>query len=369
MVTFRQSTLDPVRGGVVAVNNAEDDHDEQGRPSAWEAAWKVLAPATDLVTPMAVRVAASLGLTDLMADDAVPVEELARRSDTDADALGRLLRHLVCRGIFTEREPGRFAVNEPAALLASDHPAGMRAWLDLGGLGGRMDLAFTGLLHTVRTGQPAWETVFGTPFWDHLAASPQLSASFDALMAAGADQVADAAGGYDWSSVRHVVDVGGGSGVLLAEVLHANPDIRATLVDLPDTVERGRQYLAERGLATRCEFVGQSFFDPLPTGGDAYVLRRVVHDWSDDDALLILRRCADAAGQRGRVVLIESRGTSSDDPAMFAEMNLRMLVLCGGRERTVEDYIALAAEAGLGVADVHSTALGHIVLDCTPQGP
>ncbi|MEV4109390.1 methyltransferase [Nonomuraea sp. NPDC049695] len=342
--------------------------DEQGRPSAWEAAWEVLAPVTDLVTPMAVRVAATLGLTDLMAGEAVPVEELARRSGTDADALGRLLRHLVCHGVFTEREPGRFAVNEPAALLASDHPSGMRAQLDLGAFGGQMDLAFTGLLHTVRTGRPAWETVFGAPFWHHLAANPQLSLSFDATMAAGADYVADAAGGYDWSGVRHVVDVGGGTGALLAKVLRAYPDIRATLVDLPETVDRGRRYLAERGLEPRCEFAGQSFFDPLPAGGDVYVLRRVVHDWGDDDALLILRRCADAAGQHGRVVVIDSSGGSGADPAMFAEMNLRMLVLSGGRERTVEDYVALAAGAGLDVADVHRTPLGHVVLDLRAGG-
>ncbi|MBF8185394.1 methyltransferase [Nonomuraea sp. K274] len=324
---------------------------------------------TDLITPMAVRVAASLGLTDLMAGDAVPVEELARRSGTNADALGRLLRHLVCRGVFTEPEPGRFAVNGPAALLASGHPSGMRAQLDLGGFGGQMDLAFVGLLHTVRTGQPAWETVFGASFWHHLAATPEMSVSFDAMMAGGADYVTDAAEGYDWSGVRHVVDVGGGTGALLAEVLRTHPDIRATLVDLPDTVDRGRQYLVERGLDARCEFAGQSFFDPLPAGGDAYVLRRVAHDWGDDDAVRILRRCADAAGQHGRVVLIESHGTSGDDPAMFAEMNLRMLVLSGGRERTTEDYVALAAKAGLAVADVHSTPLGHVILDCAPLGP
>ena len=338
------------------------DNDD-GRTSAWASAWEVLGPVIDLVTPMAVRVAATLGLADLMAGDAVPVEELARRSGTDADALARLLRHLVCRGLFAEPEPGRFAVNGPAALLASDHPAGMRAQLDLDGFGGQMDLAFTGLLHTVRTGQPAWETVFGAPIWTHLAANPRMSESFDAMMAGGADYVADAAKGYDWSGVRHVVDVGGGTGVLLAEVLGANPDLRGTLVDLPDTVDRGRRHLAGLGLDTRCEFVGQSFFDPLPTGGDAYVLRRVVHDWDDADAALILRRCADAAGRQGRVVLIESRGGSGDDPAMFAEMNLRMLVLAGGRERTVDDYAALAAEAGLAVADVRNTTLGHVILD------
>ncbi|MEV4896990.1 methyltransferase [Nonomuraea sp. NPDC055795] len=326
--------------------------------TAWEEAWAVLAPVTDLVTPMAVRVAATLRLSDLMGDEPVPVHELARRSGADPDALVRLLRHLVGRGVFAEPEPGRFAVNGPAALLASGHPSGMRARLDLDGFGGQMDVAFTGLLHTVRTGLPAWETVFGADIWSYLTAHPRMSATFDAMMADGADYLADAAGGYDWSGARHVVDVGGGTGMLLAEVLGAFPDLRGTLVDLPGTVERGRRHLAGLGLESRCSFAGQSFFDPLPAGGDAYVLRRVIHDWSDDDAQRILRRCADAAGPDGRVVVIEQRA----DPAMFAEMDLRMLVLSGGRERTVEDYTTLATGAGLQIAGLHDTPLGHLVL-------
>ncbi|TYB69635.1 methyltransferase [Nonomuraea sp. PA05] len=334
-------------------------HDEQSQASAWVKAWKVLEPVTDLVTPMAVRVAATLRLTDLMAADAVSVEELARRAGADADALGRLLSLLVCRGVYAEKEPGRFAVNEAAALLASDHPSGMRARLDLDGFGGQMDLAFTGLLHTVRTGGPAWETVFGAPYWDHLAANPELSASFDAMMATGADYVADLVEGYDWSRARHVVDVGGGSGVFVAEVLRAHPEVRATLVDLPGTVERGRRYLAGLGLEGRCSFAGQSFFEPLPAGGDVYVLKRVVHDWGDDEARRILRRCGEAAGPDGRVVVIET----GDDPAMVAEMSLRMLVLSGGRERSVDGYRALVEEAGLGVAGVRRTPLGHVIIE------
>ncbi|MQA84528.1 MAG: methyltransferase [Streptosporangiales bacterium] len=320
----------------------------------------------DLVTPMAVRVAATLRLADLIGNGAVGVDELAERSGTDAEALGRLLRHLVSHGMFAERRPGKFTVNEPARLLRSDHPSGMRVWLDLDGFGGQMDLAFTGLLHTVRTGQPAWEVVFGSPFWRHLADNPDMAASFDATMAAGPEYVVDAVSGYDWTRASHVVDVGGGTGALLAEVLQAHPDMRATLVGLPDTVRRGRQFLATRGLDRRCDFAGQSFFDPLPRGGDAYVLSGVVHDWGDDEAVEILRRCAEAAGDHGRVVIIEGHGTSGDDSGAFAEMNLRMLVLCGGRERSLDDYTGLAAAAGLRVADVHTTPLGHVLLDCVP---
>jgi hypothetical protein len=325
-------------------------------------AWQRLAPLTDLVTPMAVRVAATLRLADLIAGGTDHVDDLAARTGTDADALGRMLRHLTCHGVFTEPTPGRFANNDTADLLRSDHSAGMRTMFDLDGFGGRMDLVFTDLMHTVRTGQPAWEAVFGAPYWDYLAADPAMAASFDAAMVDPSR--AAAATAYDWSGVRHVVDVGGGTGALLAEVLRADADVWATLVDLPDTVERGRRFLAERGLDGRCEFAGQSFFDPLPAGADVYLLSAVIHDWDDGPATAILRRCAEAAGAAGRVVIVESHGTAGDDPAMFAEMNLRMLVLSGGRERAVEDYQALAAAAGLTTTDVRTTSAGLVVIDC-----
>ncbi|MEV0573390.1 MULTISPECIES: methyltransferase [unclassified Streptomyces] len=330
-------------------------------------AWRTIGPLMDLVTPMALRVAATLRLADLIADGAGQGGELARRSGTDPDALGRMMRHLVCHGVFTEPEPGRFGLNGTAELLRSEHPAELRLSLDLDGFGGTMDLAFTGLLHTVRTGEPAWETVFGAPFWPYLAAHPRMGASFDATMSAGAALVRDAAGGYDWSAARHVTDVGGGRGALLAELLDTHPGLRATLLDLPDTAARGREFLAARGLADRCEAVGQSFFDPLPAGSDVYVLNKVVHDWDDDRARALLRRCAEAAGERGRVVVIEAHGTSGADPAQFAEMDLRMLVLAGGRERGIDEYEALASAAGLRVDDVRTTPLDHVILDCAPR--
>ncbi|WP_280182682.1 methyltransferase [Nocardia cyriacigeorgica] len=326
-------------------------------------AWKTLGPLMDLVTPMAMRVAATLRIADFVAEGPLPVEELAHRSDTDADALARLLRHLVCHGVFTEPSPGTFGENEIAALLRSDHPSRMRGYLDLDGFFGRMDLVFTGLLHTVRTGKPAWQEVFGAPFWHYLHTHPAMSAAFDEAMASG--RLADEAGGYDWSSARHIVDVGGGTGTFLAHVLEAHPEARGTLVDLPETVERGRHYLSARGLDGRCAIAGQSFFDPLPTGGDVYVLCRVIHDWDDEQAAAILRRCADAAGPDGRVVIIEGYD-STGDPASFAEMNLRMLLISGGRERSIEAYTVLAATAGLTVADVQPTPLGHLVIDCVP---
>lgn len=341
---------------------ADETPIEGQQPSAWQ----VLGPVIDLITPMAVRAAATLRLADLMTDGPAPVDELARKSGSDPEALGRMLRHLVSHGVFAEPSPGMFDTNEIAVLLRSDHPAGMQGFLDLEKFGGQMDLAFTELLHTLRTGGPAWEKVFGAPFWEYLAAHPSMSASFDATMAAGSDYSTDAAAGYDWSGVRHVMDVGGGTGAFLAVVLEANPKLRATLLDLPDTVERGRQQLTARGLDGRCEFAGQSFFEQLPTGADVYVLYSVLHDWDDQQATAILRRCTEAAGDHGRVLVIEETGTEDGDPAGFAEMNLRMLVLSGGRERSNADYAALVARAGLTVAGSHTTPLGQVIIECVP---
>lgn len=337
---------------------ASDGTGMDGAPSGWQ----VLAPLIDLVTPMAVRVAATLRLADLIHDAPVAVEAIADESGTDPDALARLLRHLTSHGIFAEPRPREFAMTDLAMLLRSDHPSGMQVSLDLGGFGGQMDLAFIELLHTVRTGQPAWDRVFGAPFWEFLANNPAMSASFDAAMSAGAEYVADDVASYDWSNSHHVVDVGGGTGTLITNLLHADPHLRATLVDLPETVERARVHLAAQNLNDRVEFVGQSFFDPLPTDGDVYVLNSILHDWPDREATTILRRCARAAAETGRVVIIEEHGDSGQAQA---EMDLRMLVLCGGQERTLDEYTTLVGEADLTVTDVRTTPLGQISIECT----
>ncbi|WP_436762919.1 methyltransferase [Streptosporangium sp. V21-05] len=328
-------------------------------------AWRAMTPLMDLVTPMALRVAVTLRLPDLVDEDGSDIDDLAARTGSDPDALGRLLRHLVGRGVFAEPRPGTFAANGTAVLLRRDHPSAVWRWLDLDGFGGRMDLAFTGLADTVRTGRPAWPAVFGAPFWSYLDANPELSASFDATMAANAGY-GELAEGYDWSALTRVADVGGGTGALLAGLLLRHEGLRGVLVDLPGTASRAREYLAGRGLGDRCETVGRSFFDELPGGADAYVLNRVLHDWADTEATAILRRCADAAGPRGRVLILESPIVSGTDPAMFAEMDLRMLVLSGGRERTVDDYRALAAAAGLRVAAVRDITARHTVVECVP---
>jgi SAM-dependent methyltransferase len=321
----------------------------------------------DVATPFAVRVAATFRVADALRDGPLPADELAARCGVRADPLGRVLRHLVCRGVFEEPAPGVFATNAAARQLESGHPGGLRAWLDLDGAVGRADIAFGRLAETVRTGADAYATAFGRPFWDELGADPGLATSFGALMAAKSEFTAPAiAGARDWSDARHVVDVGGGTGRLLIELLSGNPHLRGTVVDLSAPVDETVAALEAHGVAGRCEVVRGSFFDPLPAGADLYVLSDVLGDWDDPQAEQILRRCAEAAGPAGRVLVAEM--VPGEDPAGFTDMDLRMLVYVGGRMRTVDETAALADRAGLTVTGVARAADGYAVIECRPAG-
>jgi O-methyltransferase domain len=319
---------------------------------------------TDVITPWAVRVAATLRLSDLLASGATTLDDLATLAGADRDALGRLLRYLVCRGIYAETSPEVYALTELSRLLQSGHPAGRRAWLDMDGVGGRNDRTFADLLASVRTGRPAYAAVHGRPFWDDLAADPELARSFDALMAGHASWFGLVVTAFDWSRATHVVDVGGGCGTLLGEVLRAQPQLRGTLVDLPGTTATAPATFAEAGVADRVEVVAGSFFEPLPPDGDLYVLSNVLHDWPDDAAVRILSRCAEAAGPDGRILIIERLSAGPGDPETTTRMDLRMLVLVGGRERTLDAFGGLASAAGLALTPVGTTRSGHTLMEC-----
>jgi len=316
-------------------------------------------------TPWALRVAVTLGIPDQLAAGVDGVEELASRSGADPDALSRLMRYLAHKEVFAETGPDRYGLTEVSQLLRSGHPAGMTGWLDLNGASGRWSRTYVDLLSAVRTGKPVYEDVYGQPFWTDLAESPALSTSFDTLMAQqsrwSAPLVADA---YDWSDARHVVDVGGGSGTLLATILKANAHLRGTLVDRPSTVDLARPALDAAGVADRCTVVGGSFFDPLPAGADVYLVANVMHDWGDPECVAILRRCAEAVPRSGRVVITEGIVGGSGDQSFVSELDLLMLVAFGGRERSVEEFATLAREAGLRLLCVHPTVSGMSLIEC-----
>jgi 2,7-dihydroxy-5-methyl-1-naphthoate 7-O-methyltransferase len=266
---------------------------------------------------------------------------------------------LVSKGVFLEPEAGQFSLNETARGLLDPS---RRLGLDLEGIGGRMAYAWGSLLTYVRTGAPAYQEIFGLPFWDDLDTHPTIAASFDALIGPAGHGAPNPdfqiTGG--WEPVRTVVDVGGGTGAMLAEILRAHSHIHGTLVDLPRTVARSGEIFQSAGVTDRVTTVGQSFFEPLPTGADLYLLRGVLNDWPDREASAILSRCAEAARPDGRVVVLKSVGQDGAPRGLFIEM-----VLLGGKHRTVAEFRELASRSGLNVLSAERQS-GYFVVECGP---
>jgi uncharacterized glyoxalase superfamily protein PhnB len=312
-------------------------------------------PLTDLRTPWCVHAVATLGIADHIAGGITDVGELAAAAGCDADALHNVLGHLAGKGVFTEPEPGRFALTGTARRLFAD------PFLDLSGIGGRMAYAWGTLPTYVRTGRAGYHEVFGRPFWADLDAHPDVAASFNALIGPPGHGVPDPELGITggWEQVGTVVDVGGGTGAMLAEILHAHPGIRGTLVDLPGAVADAAETFRTAGVADRATTSAQSFFDPLPAGADVYLLKSVLNDWPDEETVAILRRCAEAAGPGGRVVI--TGGVSPDDAPRGLTIEM---VLLGGRTNTVAEFRKLAQEAGLEVVTTGRAPSGRFVVEC-----
>ncbi|HEY0640564.1 MAG TPA: methyltransferase [Pseudonocardiaceae bacterium] len=327
-----------------------------------------LAALTDLATPFAVRTLAALRVPDLIEDGVCGLTALAARTGTDAGALGRLLRYLAHRGLLTEPAGDTFALTEVGRLLLDDHPDGHRGYLDADGPAFRMDLAYAGLPHAVRTGGEAYSAVHGRTFWADLAADPVRRRWFDALMAAQQERTApQVARLHQWERAGHVVDVGGGSGALLAALLHAHPGLRGTVVDRAGAVAAAAERFAREGLSDRADVHAGDFFEPLPPGAGAYVVSRALTDWGDREATAILRRCREAAGGRGRVIVVEVLPTDPHVPHR-SPFDLQMLAVVGGRERTLADFAALAGAAGLTVAGTRHGTGGLVVIECAAPG-
>lgn len=320
-----------------------------------------LTALSDLCTPWCVHVVATLRIADHIANGANEINGLATAAGCDADSLSRVLRHLVSKGVFQETEPGRFALNEVARGLLDP---GERLGLDLAGIGGRMAYAWGTLLNFVRTGESSYPELFGRPFWEDLDAHPDIAASFDALMGPVGHGTPDPEVliNGDWESVRTVVDVGGGTGAMLAEILRARPEVQGTLIDLPATVARSGERFRAAGVDDRVRTIGQSFFDPLPAGADLYLLMKVLNDWPDRETKAILNRCAEAAAPTGRVVI--TGGVTPDD--VPGSLRIEM-VLVGGKSNTLTEFRELAREAGLEVCGAAVQRSGRFVVECRPK--
>jgi hypothetical protein len=300
-------------------------------------------------------VTARLGVADALAAGPRSGPELAATVGANSDALTRALRGLVIEGVLAEDAEGRFALTPVGDCLRSGADGSLR-----GAVLARGDLyyhAATGLLQTVVEGGTAFEHVHGKPFFAHLAAHPDLEAAFQGSMADRSRQEAAAvAAAYDFGGFQQLIDVGGGSGILLEAILLTAPRLRGVLFDRPTAVARARERIEAANLAERCNCIVGDFFAAVPTGADAYLLSRVLHDWDDIEATRILATSREAMATDGRLLVVEAvlPELAADGPAAV-RMDLHMLTLLGGRERTAAEFAALFAAAGLRVRRVVPT--------------
>ncbi len=319
----------------------------------------------NLLTRQAVRVVASLGIPDLIAAGVTELDDLAAQVGADRDALFRLSRHLVRRGIFTQPTPSTLGLTAVGELLLSDDSSGRHQYFQLSGVLPRFESALAGMMHSVLTGEPAYAHIHGAALWQQMGDDPLLTASFDAEMNSHARQIGPAfAAHYDWQGVARIADVGGGSGALLRILLDHLRDSNGTVIEFADAAQRARDAVNDAGFADRCQVVEADFFDHVPAVADTYLLSWILHDWDDEDAVTILRHCRMAAGPHGRVLVIEK----PYDLASDSDLDIRMLVFFGARERTRQEYEMLAERSGLRVESWTSLVSGFSVMDCRPVG-
>jgi SAM-dependent methyltransferase len=311
----------------------------------------------------AVSVAAKLRVADSLKDGPLSCDELARVHQVDPSSLYRLLRALASVGVFTEVSDRRFALTPTAEFLRSDVPGSLRAVATMGG----EDFTWRpwgDLLLTLKTGERAFDRIFGVPPFTYLAQNPDAAAVFDESMTGWSMQNSVAvAAAYDFSGIGTLMDVGGGHGYLLATILKANPSLRGILFETAEVAEGARGRFASEGLADRCQVAPGDFLTSIPEGADACILKSVIHDWDDQRATTILENCRRAVGPGGRVLLAEMVIPAGNDPHPGKLLDLEMLVMVGGRERTENDFRTLLAGAGFRMTRIVPTASPTCVIE------
>ncbi|WP_437733798.1 methyltransferase [Sorangium sp. So ce1335] len=318
------------------------------------------------ITQSVVTVA-KLGIADRLKDGPLPVEALAESTGAHAPSLYRVLRALASLGVFSETEQGSFGLTPVGDCLRSDAPGSLRAYALMTGDAWCQHCVID-LSRCVETGTPATTRLYGLDnIFQHFDAEPAAAANFNEAMSSFARQIHSAAvAAYDFSGVRRLVDVGGGHGALLASILSRHPEMRGVLFDLPRVVRDALAGLERAGVAERCEVAGGDFFRAVPEGADAYILSAIVHDWSDDDALVLLRNVRRAIADDGRLLLVESVIMPGDAPDFGKLLDLAMMLVGGGRERTEAEFRALLAAAGFRLTRVLPTASANAVIEALP---
>ncbi len=298
----------------------------------------------------ALYVFAKLGVADHLADGPKDAAVLARQVGVLPDPLHRILRALASVGALTVDASGRFGLTRTTGLLRTGGPDSRAPFVVF--QGEESYRAFGDLLHTVKTGETAFDHVYGMGHFEYLAQHPVASATFNAAMATSARFAASPLDGYDFSDHRTIVDIGGGTGALLGSILRANPGMRGILYDLPSAVAEAPSHLAAMGVQDRCEIRTGSAFESVPAGADVYLMSRILHDFADERALVLLRNCRRAVPAGGLLLLREGVLAETDIPRRRALLDLEMMALNGGRERTEAEWRALLGRAGFSLSRI-----------------
>jgi hypothetical protein len=319
---------------------------------------------TGYLLSRALHAVAELGVADLLGAGPKSAQELAAATETHADSLARLLRMLAVHGVFAEDDRGGFALTPLAQPLQSGVPGSIRdavRWID-----DMMWNAAGHLLYSISTGNPAFDHVAGTDFFSYHDQHPDVNDRFARGMANAAElENAAIAGAYDFSRFKCIVDVGGGRGGFLAAVLTAYPQVRGLLYDRPAVVNNPT-YLHAAGVSTRCPTQWGNFFGSIPAGGDAYVFKRVLHDWDDAQCVSLLRLCRDVMPPGGRVLVIDAVVSAGNSVPMIHDLDMLMLVLVGGRHRSEQEFGALFQQAGFRLTRVVPTPSLFSVVEGEP---
>jgi hypothetical protein len=298
----------------------------------------------------ALYVVTKLGVPDQLSEGPEPADTLAGRLGVNPDRLHRVMRALASVGVFSRDPEGRFGLTEAGKLLRSHSDGSMASVATFAGE--EPYRAWGDLIHSVRTGQTAFDHVFGMGHFDYLSSHPEAAATFNRLMAWSVGVGGEPLKGYDLTHHKVLVDVGGGKGALIASALRANPGLRGILFDQASAVAEAPALLRSYGVTNRCEIVTGSAFEAVPSGGDVYVMSRVLHDWPDDKAAKLLTNCREAMARGNSLLLVEGVLQEGDASVSRLWLDLVMMVMTGGRERTEAEWRVLLESSGFSLTSV-----------------
>lgn len=334
------------------------------QPTAQDAE-RMIQLATGFVFTAALQPVARLNIPDLLADGPLPVAELAAKTGSHADALYRVLRLLASAGVFAELPGKAFGLTPMSQLMRTGVPGSLRdfaVWI-----GNPFHFKVWGEMgHSVRTGQPAVERVTGKVCFDAIFGDPEVAYDFNMAMTTFSRMIAPAViEAYDFSGIGTLMDVAGGHGAILCEILTAYPNMKGILFDLPNVIQEANCHICSLKMDHRCETITGDFFERIPPGADAYYMQHIIHDWDDERSLKILANCRKAleGSKEGRLIIVDAIVQENSDPDMSKWLDLEMLLLPGGRERTRREWDALMTQAGFTITKAVPIALGKSVIE------